>query len=299
MTKKKAPPPENQSRYTSESHTPENLKKPPPGGAEVPFSEAAKKRNRPNILIRSVMFGVNNFKPLVVGAVASFLLLGFFVDKYETEQAKKSVDIQEVVDLAIQEDDLSGPTLTRYTQAGQHYNKVSNPTGGVYYDNFVMDLDVEEFCEDIEETIRKRYVGTSGISDFKCSQDEIKITLENGSVLTATAQGSMLDGPSEHKSSNLEATVLRALSEHTTADDSYFNSFGDEFLANFWGPDSEEEQTCKNILDEVNEHFAGKVEMICKSRRELHFTVPATGERVIATPDDGIKVKPFNPKPGS
>ncbi len=299
MTKKKAPPPEQPSQFTGGSHTPDNLKKPAPNSVELPFSEAAKKRNKPNILVRSAMFGFRNFKAIAFGAVASLLLLGYSLSEHDLEQSKKDVDIQEVVDVAVQENDLSAETLSRYIGAGQRYNQVSNPTAGYYYDNFVMDADVEEFCSEIEETIRERYVGKNGIADFQCSQDKIKITLEDGSVLTANAQGSMLDGPEESKSSNLEATVLRALTEHTTADDDYFNSFGSQTISTFWGDVSEKDTVCKNILDEVNEHFAGKVEMICQSRREIRFTVPATGETVVAEPDNGITVKNYNPKPGS
>lgn len=297
MTKKKAPPPENTSRFAGDDSTMNKDKKPAPGGLELPFSAAAKKRNRPNLVVRSALFTARNWKKMILAGLLGFTVLGYMASEHNKELNKKSVDLQEVVDLAIQEN--AEEALERYERAGQYYNKVTNPTGGVYNTAFALDGDVEDFCKDVEEDIRNRYVGKNGIADFTCTKDKMTITMEDGSVLRANALGSVYDGPSADKSGDLAATVHSALVKHTEADDEYYNSFGTDVISSFWKTNDEKDEICQKILDEVNATFAGKVQMTCKTKRTIDFLAPETGQAVRATPDMGIQVQPYKIKPRS
>ena len=151
---------------------------------------------------------------------------------------------------------------------------------------------LDDFCSDVEDYIKDKYIGKDGITDVKCTATEIKITTEDGTVVTSTPKGTSISGPGASLSSDFRAVVDRAIRTHSQSDDFYAETgFSHPF---YTGKDGD--TVCNNIINEINQRFAEEVTASQCDPYTMRFT-SASGETITATPYNGITVKTDKPPP--
>lgn len=222
--------------------------------------------------------------------------LGYAVhQELDHRENPPSADITELTDRAISK---FSPLMQHYERHDGFFERSPHLAEGARHRSvFATPENLDAFCSDVEKYIKKKYIGKDGISDVTCTATEVKITTEDGTVVTATPKGTNITGPGENLSADFRAVVDRAIRTHSQSDD-YFVETG--FTLPFYtGKDGD--TVCNNIINEINARFAEEVTAAKCDPYTMRFT-SASGETVTATPYNGITVKTDKPppkKPGS
>lgn len=201
--------------------------------------------------------------------------------------------------------ELTERAVTKFSPLMQHYEKhdgffersphLAERAG--HRSVFATPESLNDFCNDVEDYIKDKYIGKDGIADVTCSATEVKITTDDGTVVTATPKGTRINGPGASLSADFRAVVDRAIRTHSQSDD-YFVETG--FTLPFYtGKDGD--TVCNNIINDINARFAEEVTASKCDPYTMRFT-SASGETITATPYNGVTVQTDRPppkKPGS
>ena len=234
----------------------------------------------------------------LVGVLIAAGAFGFghvVYQEVDHRQNPPSADLTELTERAVTK---FSPLMEHYERHDGFFERSPHLAEGARHRSvFTNPESLNDFCSDVERYIKKKYIGKDGIADVTCTATEVKITTDDGTVVTATPKGTQINGPGASLSADFRAVVDRAIRTHSQTDD-YFVEVG--FTLPFYsGKDGD--TVCNNIINEINERFAEEVTASECGPYGMLFT-SASGETVTATPYNGITVKTDKPppkKPGS
>lgn len=212
--------------------------------------------------------------------------VGMYVGVQDLRDEEKNPSSADLVELAER-------AATKFAPDYERYARYAGPNAA-----FVDDYYAEEFCKNVEDFIKDKYIGKDKIADIECTTKKLTITTEDGTVVTATPDGKeTITGPGTRLSADFRAVVDEAVRKHTQADDFYAET---GFTAPFFTGQTKDD-ICQKIIDEVNDRFAQEIVRHSCEPYRISFTSD-TREVVVATAQEGIRVtstKPPPKKPGS
>lgn len=234
----------------------------------------------------------------LVGVLIATGVLGFgyaVYDELDTRANPPSADLTELTERAVTK---FSPLMAGYEKHDSFFERSPHLADRAGHRSvFASPESVDEFCSEVEDYIKDKYIGKDGIADVKCSATEVKITTEDGTVVTSTPKGTSITGPGASLSADFRAVVDHAVRTHSTSDD-FFAETG--FTTPFYtGKDGD--TVCNNIINEINQRFAEELKSSQCDPYTMRFT-SESGETITATPYNGITVKTDRPppkKPGS